>query len=187
MSGRLPIYERGAPPPKYWKLEIEASDGTIVAFTDMRRLGRIRLAGDPENEPPVSLLGFDPLIWLPSAAEIQRLLAVRRSPLKAVLLDQSFSAGVGNWVADEVLYQARLSPLRPANQLSLLEARRLRTALKTIAEQSVAVDADAARFPSGWLFNYRWDRRIGRGPRGEPLVRQRIGGRTTAWAPSRQK
>jgi formamidopyrimidine-DNA glycosylase len=187
MSGRLHLYRNGTPPPKYWKLEIEASDGTIVVFTDMRRLGRIRLAADPENEPPVSLLGFDPLISLPSAAEIQRLLAVRRGPIKAVLLDQSFSAGVGNWVADEVLYQAGLSPLRPANQLSRPEVRRLRTALKNIAEQSVALDADATRFPIHWLFNYRWDRRIGRGPRGEPLVRQRIGGRTTAWAPSRQK
>lgn len=187
MSGRLHLYQRGAPPPKYCKLEIEASDGTVAGFTDVRRLGRIRLATDPEHEPPISLLGFDPLAGLPSAAHLQRRLAARRGPIKAVLLDQTFSAGVGNWMADEVLYQARLSPLRPANELSLPEARRLRTALKSVAELSVAVEADAARFPNQWLFHFRWDRRIGHGPRGELLVRQRIGGRTTTWAPSRQR
>ncbi len=187
MSGRLLLYARGTTPPKYCKLEIEASDGTIAAFTDVRRLGRIRLAREPENEPPISSLGFDPLTSLPPAADLQRRLAVRRGPLKVALLDQTFSAGVGNWLADEVLYEARLSPLRTANQLSLPEVRRLRTALKSVAELSVAADAEAARFPRRWLFHYRWDRAVGHGPRGEPLVRQRIGGRTTAWAPSRQK
>src|SRR5256885_4539709 len=56
----------------------------------MRRLGRIRLAGDPEHEPPMSLLVFDPFISLPSAVDIQRRLAVRRDPLQAVLLHYSF-------------------------------------------------------------------------------------------------
>src|SRR5687768_16459026 len=51
MSGRLEIGEAA---PKYWKLEIEAANGTVVALTDRRRLGRIRLANDPEREPPIS-------------------------------------------------------------------------------------------------------------------------------------
>lgn len=187
MSGRLFTYQDGEPPPRYCKLEIVVSDGTAAAFADVRRLGRIRLAGDPEREPPISLLGFDPLTSLPSTRELQHRLESRRGRLKAVLLDQSFSAGVGNWLADEVLYQARLSPLRPANQLSPDEARRLRAALKSVVERSVALDADAARFPRHWIFHHRWDRRIGTTPRGEPLVRQRIGGRTTAWAPDRQR
>lgn len=187
MSGRLVTYPSGDPPPKYCKLEVTASDGTTVAFADARRLGRIRLAADPEHEPPISLLGFDALTSPPSARVLHRLLQARRGPLKAVLLDQSFSAGVGNWLADEVLYQARISPLRPANQVSETEARRLRTALKTVVERAVAVGADADRFPRGWLFHYRWDRRMGVTPRGERLVRQQIGGRTTTWAPERQR
>src|SRR5207253_1352711 len=117
MSGRLFIQRAGETVPKYWKLQLETEDSTVVVFTDMRRLGRIRLAADPETEPPVSRLGFDALNGLPNAPELQRLLSSRRGPLKAVLLDQSVFAGVGNWIADEVLYQARLSPLRPANEL----------------------------------------------------------------------
>src|SRR5215471_17820454 len=42
----------------------------------------------------------------------------RGAPLKALLLDQGFAAGVGNWIADEVLYQARLDPRRRASSLS---------------------------------------------------------------------
>jgi formamidopyrimidine-DNA glycosylase len=159
----------------------------MATITDRRRLGRIRLAHDPAGEPPISLLGFDVLTSLPSAAELQRRLGIRRGPIKAVLLDQSLFAGVGNWMADEVLYQAKISPLRAANELSEVEVRRLRAALKSVADQAVAVDADAEQFPRTWIFHRRWDHRIGTGPRGESLVRQQIGGRTTTWAPSRQK
>lgn len=187
MSGRLLIYPAGEPPPRYCKLEIAASDGTTAAIADMRRLGRIRLATDPEREPPISRLGFDPLTSLASTAELRHLLQSRRGALKAVLLDQSFAAGVGNWVADEVLYQAHISPLRPANQLTDEELRRFRTALKSVVERAVAVDADPDQFPRSWLFHYRWDRHIGTTARGERLVRQRIGGRTTTWAPERQR
>lgn len=186
MSGRLVVYSAGEPPPRYCKLALTLTEGGAAAISDMRRLGRIRLADDPEREPPISQLGFDPLTSLPSSAQLHRLLQTRRGPLKAVLLDQSFSAGVGNWVADEVLYQARISPLRPANQLSNEEVLRLRSALKSVVQRSVAVEADADRFPRTWLFHSRWDRRIGFTARGERLVRQRINGRTTAWAPEVQ-
>lgn len=187
MSGHLVVYRAGEPPPRSCKLELIAEGDVAVAVADVRRLGRVRLAADPEAEPPISRLGFDPLISLPSAVQLHQQLQVRRGTLKAVLLDQSFSAGVGNWLADEVLYQAGISPLRPANQLSLGAVRRLRAKLQSVVKRSVAVEADADRFPRDWLFHYRWDRRVGTTPRGERLVRQRIAGRTTTWAPEVQK
>lgn len=187
MSGSLEIYRSDEPSPKYWKLEIESAEGAVAAITDRRRLGRIRLANDPEREPPISRLGFDLMTSLPRAPELHRRLQARRGPIKAVLLDQGFSAGVGNWIADEVLYQAKISPLRPANELLADEVHGLRTALYSVAHRAVALEADADRFPRTWMFHRRWDHRIGTGPRGEPLVRQQIGGRTTTWAPSRQK
>jgi len=75
----------------------------------VRRLGRIRLCKSPRTEPPISELGFDPILSMPSLDEFPSM--VRRSwscPINALLLDQSFSAGVGNWVADEILYNARI-------------------------------------------------------------------------------
>src|SRR5206468_11346353 len=105
MSGRFTVFESGQAAPRYCKLALILSSGQTAVMADMRRLGRIRLAQEPEAEPPISLLGVDALTSLPPASKLQSLLSPRRAPLKAVLLDQSFAAGVGNWVADEVLYQ----------------------------------------------------------------------------------
>ena len=187
MTGWLSFYRREEERPKYWKIELVAGDGRRLAYTDPRRFGRIRLQEDPPHEAPIALLGFDPLEGLPPARELARHLLRRKAPLKAVLLDQSLFAGVGNWVADEVLYQARLSPRRPASSLGPAEVRRLRDALHEVIERAVAVGADSDRFPRTWLFHTRWGRRAGAvTARAERIVHETIGGRTTAWVPGRQ-
>lgn len=72
---------------------------TEVAFLDARRLGRIRLCKSPLTEPPISNMGFDPILSMPDIEDFSRGVLKRACPIKALLLDQSFSAGVGNWVA----------------------------------------------------------------------------------------
>ena len=75
-----------------------------IAFLDARRLGRIRLCKTPLTEPPISNLGFDPILSMPDLEHFKKGLLKRSCPVKALLLDQSFSAGVGNWVAGERVY-----------------------------------------------------------------------------------
>jgi formamidopyrimidine-DNA glycosylase len=85
-------------------LGLASSDGgevTEVAFLDARRLGRIRLCNSPLTEPPISDMGFDPILSMPDLADFSSGVLKRTCPIKALLLDQSFSAGVGNWVAGE--------------------------------------------------------------------------------------
>jgi formamidopyrimidine-DNA glycosylase len=72
-----------------------------IAFLDARRFGRIRLCKTPLAEPPISDMGFDPILSMPDLADFGSRLLKRTCPVKALLLDQSFSAGVGNWVAGE--------------------------------------------------------------------------------------
>jgi formamidopyrimidine-DNA glycosylase len=175
-------------PPRFTKLVLTLHDGGQLAFADARRLGRIRLRGDPRTEPPVSRLGFDALDALPEPRTFARLLGERAAPVKAVLLDQSFAAGVGNWIADEVLYQARIDPRRAARTLSSREAARLRETLRRVVTTAVLRGADGDQLPRSWLFHVRWQRRAGATtPRGERLRYDTIGGRTTAWAPVRQR
>ncbi|MBI2205179.1 MAG: hypothetical protein HYU41_15130 [Candidatus Rokubacteria bacterium] len=175
-------------PPRFTKLRLLLDDGNELVYADARRLGRIRLRDDPSSEPPISLLGFDALVALPSTAAMADVLGGRAAPIKAVLLDQSFSAGVGNWIADEVLYQARVAPNRPARTLSRDEVSRLRAAIRTVIGTAVRVGADGDRFPRTWLFHNRWGKAAGAiTPRGERIRFDTIGGRTTAWAPSVQK
>src|SRR5512139_3724593 len=142
MTGSFEIYRAGAERPRFWKVEIAADDGTRLAMADPRRLGRLRLRRDPEAEPPLARLGFDVLRDLPPARDLAALLARRSGPAKAVLLDQSLFAGVGNWIADEALYQAAIDPRRPASSLSPAEVARLRARLHAIVRRAVAVGAD---------------------------------------------
>lgn len=173
-------------PPRFTKLVLTFSDGGRLAMADARRLGRIRLRHDPRREPPIGLLGFDALRELPPPAEFAARLRGRTAPIKAVLLDQSFAAGVGNWVADEALYQARIDPRRRCDTLTASELARLRAKLKHVVETAVRVSADSERFPKGWLFHRRWDRGRTMGP-GHAIRHATIGGRTTAWVPARQR
>ncbi len=170
------------------RLRLVADDGTEVAITDPRRFGRIRLAEDPMEESPISRLGFDPLQNFPSAPALARFLAKRRAPIKAVLLDQGLFAGVGNWIADEVLFQALLNPHRLASSLDLGEIRILRAKLISIVKKSIAVEADYDRYPKSWLFHHRWGKtKDAATSRKQKIVHDTIGGRTTAWVPAIQK
>jgi formamidopyrimidine-DNA glycosylase len=176
-------------PPRFLKLHLVLDDGGEIVFRDARRLGRVRLRHDPAAEPPISLLGFDALHDVPSIARLVELFAARAAPVKAVLLDQSFSAGVGNWIADEVLYQARIDPRRRTNALTRPEIVRLRSRLRSVVVTAVRAGADSDRFPPKWLFHTRWSKRL-QSPvtvRGERIRYLTVGGRTTAWVAEVQR
>jgi len=188
MSGSFRVYGPDAERPRYWKLELQTGDGARLALRDPRRLGRIRLLRDPAREPPISLLGFDVLDEMPDTRELHALMSRRKAPIKAVLLDQGLFAGVGNWIADEALFQARISPHRPASSLSAAEVARLRRHLGAIVALAVKVLARKQEFPRGWLFHRRWGRDShAQTLRAERIVHETIGGRTAAWVPSRQR
>jgi formamidopyrimidine-DNA glycosylase len=178
----------GAWPPRFTKLRFTFDDGGELVYADARRLGRVRLRHDPPAEPPISLLGFDAFREVPPPGQFYELLRARGAPLKAVLLDQAFAAGVGNWIADEVLYQARLDPRRRAHTVTREEAARLRARLRAVVAHSVRVRSDSDRYPRSWLFHYRWGKGIGAVTgRGESIRYTTLGGRTTAWVPAVQR
>ncbi len=175
-------------PPRFLKIRLHLDDGGELAMTDARRLGRILLREDPGHEPPIAKLGFDPLLAMPSPKRFRELLRGRRGILKSLLLDQSFAAGVGNWIADEALFQAGIDPRRRASSLTDAEARRLRARLGAIVKRAVDANADDSLYPRTWLFHRRWGRQDdARTTRGEPIEHVTIGGRTTAWVPARQR
>ncbi|CAE6477872.1 unnamed protein product [Rhizoctonia solani] len=187
------------PPPRFLKfiMHFSATDtqpSTQLAFIDARRLARIRLAHDPLKEHPISELGFDPILSMPELDEFKALVVKRTCPVKALLLDQSFSAGVGNWVADEILFQSRIHPEQRASTLSEAQLQEMYTQTKSVCEIAVAVNADSSQFPKDWLFKYRW----GKGeknktemilPNGEKakLKWLTVGGRTSALVEQLQK
>ncbi|KAJ6519326.1 AtMMH-1 [Mycena sanguinolenta] len=199
VKGELATYYKETPktaskdwPPRFMKFILHLLDSatgvtTQLAFLDARRLGRVRLCESPLTEPPISELGFDPILSMPSIDKFKPLVIRRSCPIKALLLDQSFSAGVGNWVADEILYNARVHPEQRCNTLTDEQLVALHHQTSNVCEVAVAVDADDSKFPEHWLFKHRW----GKGkkshnlklPTGESATIKwiTVGGRTSAF------
>ncbi|KAJ8488712.1 hypothetical protein ONZ51_g3404 [Trametes cubensis] len=206
VKGQLATYYRETPrkastdwPPRFMKFILHLkSDGdteeTQVAFLDARRLGRVRLCKSPLTEPPISTLGFDPILSMPDLDDFKKGVRKRSCPIKALLLDQSFSAGVGNWVADEILYHARVHPEERCNVLTDAQLEALHMQTSEVCRLAVSVNADDSKFPQDWLFKHRW----GKGkkekhtltlPDGKPATIKwiTVGGRTSAYVAELQK
>ena len=105
-------------------------------------------------------------------------------------LDQSkVFCGVGNWVADEVLYQAAVLPSAPCNELSDEQTAAVHAQVLAVCKTACAANADSDRFPRGWMFHQRWQGQTS-GSMDSPLGRihfDTVGGRTTAFVPAKQK
>jgi formamidopyrimidine-DNA glycosylase len=95
-------------------------------------------------------LGFDPLLSHPTLPDFLNLLNARpRATIKGVIMDQSFSAGVGNWVADEVLYQAKVHPACPVGKLGEEGKEAVWREMKRVVDIAVEANANHAKFPKG--------------------------------------
>jgi formamidopyrimidine-DNA glycosylase len=166
MAGRIAIDE--APHQPWDRFALTFEDGTRMALRDKRRLGRAILA------PDLSQLG-------PDAEQVTRAHFRARvgrgtTPIKARLMDQSVVAGIGNLLADEILWQARIDPRRPAADLSEGDLDALRRAMRAAVRQALA----RGGAHTGTLIPSRTSE--GHCPRcGTSLSRTRIGGRTTYW------
>jgi formamidopyrimidine-DNA glycosylase len=187
MSGSFQVYSDPNERPTYCKVEWTMADGTRLGYRNVRRIGKVRLWDDPAAVPPVSKLGFDPFLDMPSPKEFHAQLTRRKAPVKAILLDQGFAAGVGNWIADEILFQAGVHPEKRCHELKDEEVKRIRSKMNTIIRKAVAVAADAERFPKTWLFHHRWGKKAGaETANGHKVAFITVGGRTTAFVPDLQ-
>uniref|UniRef100_A0A8R7VIH9 DNA-(apurinic or apyrimidinic site) lyase n=1 Tax=Triticum urartu TaxID=4572 RepID=A0A8R7VIH9_TRIUA len=142
-------------PSKYSKLFVELDDGLEFSFTDKRRFAKIRLLDNPEAVPPISELGPDALCEPMQLDDFVQSFGRKNAPIKSLLLDQSFMSGIGNWMADEVLYQARIHPMQTSSKISKEKCKALHRCIKEVIEKSVEVGADSNEFPENWIFHSR--------------------------------
>lgn len=167
------IAERPNPKPEWYRFSLTFADGGRLRLFDTRRLGRVRLDPDlsalgPDAER-VTVGGFSERVGRGSA------------PVKARLLDQSVIAGVGNLLADETLWQAGISPRRPAGELAAEELRGLHRALRRATTAAIAQGG----VHTGEVIEHRAVG--GHCPRcGAEMRRATVGGRTTFWCPTEQ-
>jgi formamidopyrimidine-DNA glycosylase len=196
MSGELRVEPADYVAKKHDHLILVQKERQLV-FNDPRMFGAV-LFSDEKDAPKwwtriaPSILSADFTIKAVAAFLKRR----GRAPIKAVLLMQERFPGIGNWMADEILWRAAIHPRQKAGDLSQAQVRALhrecrqvcRLALVAIAGRGRALPKDLnVNIPKSWLFRHRW-RQGGSDPRtGTPLAHATIGGRTTCWSPARQK
>lgn len=182
MTGELRVEPSAFVPGPHDHLVLRQAERSLV-FADPRLFGRVLF--HLGAEPPPWWAALPPALLSPGftvgrVADILRRRA--RAPIKAVLLMQPFFPGVGNWMADEILWRVRVAPRTPCGLLAEKRAADLHREIRDVAAHAIATIGETyADPPETWLFPHRW-RAGGRCPRcGTGLEREEVGGRTTAW------
>lgn len=155
MTGYLEPRDSSGPRASHTRLVLNFKDGSQMSYVDSRRLGKATVVdrvgdhvADEDLGPDAFSLGY---------ADLRSLLHQSRGSVKATLMDQSRVAGIGNIYSDEILFQARIGPKRPANTLDDTEVRRLHRQTRRVLELAIDRKADPERLPDGWLLRHRED------------------------------
>lgn len=129
----------GEYPHKSTHADIRFTDGTIAHYSDIRQFGWWRILPSAEIDDAFESFGFGPEgvgAELDSATLVAGM-ARRGIPIKTLLLDQSFIAGLGNIYVDEVLFRARVHPAAPANSLSVAKRKAIIAEIPWVLEQGI--------------------------------------------------
>lgn len=187
MTGKLSAAPADHQPGKHDHLVLFQKKRTLI-FNDARQFGRVLIHRGPEAPEWWSRIGA---AVTSDAFTLKRMDAflVRRSRLaiKAALLVQEGFPGVGNWMADEILWRAGIAPGRLCSTLKAVEQKALWREVRFVSREALKkIGKDFGDPPANWLFHERW-KRGGHCPKHKtPLRKDTIGGRTTAWCPKCQ-
>ncbi len=139
MTGRFLLTPAAEPRDNHTRLVLRFKDGRDdLRFHDVRKFGFLLcVEGDPSCDcRELAALGPEPLeIGFPDFAA---LLKRRKARIKALLLDQTALAGIGNIYADEMLFDARIHPRKPAASLSRPAVERLYVSMRKILAEAIA-------------------------------------------------
>jgi formamidopyrimidine-DNA glycosylase len=188
MTGTLRVEPPGFRPEKHDHFVLHQAKRALV-FRDARLFGRVRFhhgKSAPDwwrsGGPDIGSESFDRIFFDGFLARHAR------APIKAVLLLQKGFAGIGNWMADEILWRAKIAPPTITGRLRPAQRGRLFRETRFVAIESLRViSPEFGDAPEDWLIHQKW-KRNGICPRHRtPLRKAMIGGRTTAWCPKCQK
>jgi formamidopyrimidine-DNA glycosylase len=188
MTGRLSITAADHSPAKHDHLVLFQLKRALV-FNDMRQFGRVLIHKGKQSPEWWSKIG--PAVTS-KAFTLQRMtdFLKRRAklPIKAALLMQKGFPGIGNWMADEILWRAGIAPKRLSASLKAAEHVKLWRGVRFVSRQALKkIAKDFGDPPANWLFHERW-KRHGHCPKHKtPLRKDTIGGRPTAWCPKCQR
>jgi formamidopyrimidine-DNA glycosylase len=198
MTGRLYVVppESDANADRWVHLKLGLDDGNELRFSDARRFGRVYLTPDFDAiSKGAAALGPEPLEDDFTLEVFQQRLQGRSKIIKALLLDQSFVAGVGNIYADEALFRAGIHPMRRAETLTTDEVHRLYETVRAALADGITHEGASVnwyRKPDGergeaqdYLYAYGREGQPCRNC-GTPIQKTRVAQRGTHYCPDCQ-
>jgi formamidopyrimidine-DNA glycosylase len=152
MTGNLEYYNSSLEPPKYSRVVFGFDNNYNLAYVSKRMFGRLGMVSDIESYVSDKSLGEDALEI--SEQDFTKALAAKNKNIKGALLDQGVSAGVGNWIADEILFQSRIYPTTHARNLSQQQLQTVYEKMQEIMRVAIEVDAVRADLPPHYITHY---------------------------------
>lgn len=179
MTGRPAYFTDVEAAPRFTRVRFAFADGSHFGFVNMRKFGRIDVAESVASYQAAKKLGSDALDI--SEEAFVKALHGRKTTLKAALLQQKHFAGIGNWIADEIMFQARLRADVGLRQLSESELMGVYDVMQHVLRTAVDLEADHDRFPAHFMVPHRWG--DGLCPEtGEALQKTTVAGRATYYS-----
>lgn len=131
---------QGYTPTTATQLRVMFDDGTDLRLIEGRSpyQAGVWVVSDPHEAEPLRVLGVEPLGDEFTTEALRRLIAGKRRPVRGLLTDRSLIAGIGSVYADEILFRARLSPVRFAHTLAAHELDRLWLATRDTLRWAIA-------------------------------------------------
>ena len=182
MTGELSCKPQTYEPAKHDHLVLHVNSHALV-FTDPRQFGSVTFyegKSPPEFWRALPSQPMDEAFTPELVANVLQRHA--RQPLKALLLDQRYFPGIGNWMADEVMWQMKLPPHITAGSLSAKQSQNLWRTLRKVCDVALkTIGVDWSDPPKSWLFRHRWKRGNDCPRCGVTLVHETVRGRTACW------
>lgn len=184
MTGGLKYFKEREKPPAHARLVVQFQNGDQLAYTSVRKLGKVFLVDDIEAFTRKRKLGPDALDV--DFDTFYSTFRNRRGAVKTTLMKQDLLAGLGNVYTDEILFQAGIHPTRSCHQLSSKEWQRVFRVMRKVLPVAIRKRAERDRFPKSYLTPHR--KSGAKCPRcGARLKSKSVGGRTTYFCQREQK
>lgn len=184
MTGNLLLF-RNQDLPKYTRMVFVLDNGDQLAYCDLRKFGVVELTESPERYQAEKKFGPDFLEL--SLEAFVKALGNKKIALKSALLEQKHFAGIGNWIADEMLFEVGLHPEEKPFKLNQSELTALFQAGQKIIQQAIDKDTHYRDFPEGMFVNYRKKKALHPLFPDSPIEGLVVGGRGSFIVPSKQK
>lgn len=123
----------------YIHLIFYLDDGRMLGLSDLRKFAKVLCGSAEEIEglPDLLKIGPEPLTTDFNSNKFKKIIGKEKRKIKLVLMDQEVIAGIGNIYSDDILWQAKIHPFKPASNLSIKELRDIYKAMKIILKKAI--------------------------------------------------